>query len=218
MTDNNRFTFQQWVDAHFDHPYEFGNFLDIDLLPISAEQHIRYITQAFENPESVFEPYSNGQLNQGLWFLAGDMHNLSDRFGSGVSWQHRERCIHSFISLNKHLFAKRCAPETSAYKQNPAPENPLNMICYMWWDIFAFWESLDPKSVNRVDGAFLAVMESCLRINHIAVIEGALHGLSHIPNHRKQVKAIITSFLKQNPELSSELIAYAKASAGGMNL
>lgn len=214
---DNDFTLQQWLDAHFDHPYDYGYFLDIDPLNISPEQHITFITQAFENAETTFEPYSNGQLKQGLWLLVGEMHDLSDKFGSNLDWRIRQHCIQSFKSLNKHLFAKRCSPATSAYK-NPAPDNPLNMICYMWWDIFAFWESLDVDSTNRVDAEFLAVMDYCLSIDHIAVIEGALHGLSHIPNHRPQVVAIIDSFLKENPHLHPNLKQYAEVSKRGANL
>lgn len=211
------FTLQQWLDAHFDQPYEYGSFLDIDLLPISPTQHIEYITQAFEDCETLLKPYSNGQINQGLWFLAGDMHDLSDRFGKVADWDIRQRCIQSFKSLNENMFAKRCSPELSAYK-SIAPENPLNSICYMWWDIFAFWESLDEKSVNRVDAEFFDVMQFCLSINHVAVLEGALHGLSHIPNHRNHVKAAINKFLKQHTNLPPDLKAYAKAADDGCNL
>ena len=217
MTTNIDFTFQQWLDAHFDHPYEYGNFIDVDLLPISSEQHIQFITQAFNDAENSFKLYDNGQLKQGLWFLAGDMHNLSDQYGQGITWEVRQVCIQSFISLNKYLFAKRCSPETSAYK-TIALDNPLNMVCYMWWDIFAFWESVDANSTNRIDAEFLAVMKACLYIDHPAVIEGALHGLSHIPNHRQQVTMIIETFLKEHPKLSSNLKQYAEASASGCNL
>jgi hypothetical protein len=217
MPDRKTFTLEQWLDAYFDHPYEYGYFLDIDPLPISPQQEIDFIIQAFEQAEITLKPYSNGQLKQGLWLLAHEMHNLSDRFGQGVKWDSRQRCIQSFKVLNEQLYAKRCSPETSAYK-NPAPDNPLNMICYMWWDIFAFWESIDADSTNRVDAEFLDVMANCLTIDHVAVIEGALHGLSHIPNRRQQVVTIIDNFLKQTPDLTSELKHYAQASNGGWNL
>jgi hypothetical protein len=210
MVHNSDFTLSHWLDAHFDHPYEYGNFIDVDPLNISPQQHIIFITQAFENANTALKPYSNGQLKQGLWFLAGDMHDLSDKFGSGLDWDIRQQCILSFKSLNKQLFAKRCSPETSAYK-SIAPENPLNMICYMWWDIFTFWESLEANSTNRVDADFLDVMAYCLTLDHVAVIEGALHGLSHIPNHRPQVVTIIDRFLKENPDLHPDLKQYAEA-------
>ncbi len=210
-------TLQNWLDAHFEHPYEYGYFLDIDPLPITATQHIIYITEAFENAEILFEPYSNGQLKQGLWLLANEMHDLSDRFGSGIDWTIRKACIQSFKSLNLNLFAKRCDPILSAY-QAVAPDNPLNMICYMWWDIFAFWESLEAESNNRIDAEFFDVMAYCLSIDHIAVLEGALHGLSHIPNHRPQVKTAIHQFLKTHPQLPDTLKSYAEAAIDACNL
>ena len=176
-----------------------------------------FSTQTFKQSEIILKPYSNGQLKQGLWLLASEMHNLSDRFGQGVSWDSRQHCIQSFKILNQNLFAKRCSPETSAYK-NPAPDNPLNMICYMWWDIFAFWESIESHSTNRVDAEFLDVMAYCLTIDHVAVIEGALHGLSHIPNHRQQVTQIIDIFLKHTPQLLPELNHYAEAAKLSANL
>lgn len=215
--ESNKITLQNWLDVHFDHRYEYGQFLDIDPIDLPPKQHIIYMTQAFEDADNLLEPYSNGQLNQGLWYLVGEMHDLSDRFGNGVSWEVRQRCIQSFKSLNRKLFAQRCANELSAYRE-PGPDNPLNMICYMWWDSFAFWESLDSHSVNRVDAAFLDVMSDCLSVNHLAVMEGALHGLSHIPNHRKQVQKMIDDFLKQNPKLPQDLKNYAIASKSGMNL
>jgi len=211
------FTLQDWVDAHFSTPYEYGYFLDLELLPITPTQHIQYMTEAFNNCQTLLKPYDNGQLRQGLWFLATDAHDLSDRYGSDVDWENRKACIQSFKTLNANLFAKRCDPITSAYKQ-VAPDNPLNTICYMWWDIFAFWESIDPKSENRVDAAFLDVMIYCLSIDHTAVLEGALHGLSHLPNHRKQVKTAIQTFLKANKNLPQNLVSYAEATMDGCNL
>lgn len=212
-------TLKEWLDAHFSEPYAYGYFLDIEPLPTTPTQHIQFMTEAFNNCEALLKPYNNGQLNQGLWFLASDAHDLSDNFGNPVDWDIRQACIQSFKSLNKNLFAKRCDPATSAYKSDAdAPNNPLNMIYYMWWDIFTFWESLDPKSVNRVDAELFDVMAYCLSINHIAVLESALHGLSHIPNHRKHVKIAVETFLKTKPDLHENLKSYAKASIDGCNL
>jgi hypothetical protein len=212
-----QFTLQNWLDDHFEHPYVYGQFLDIDRLPITATQHIIYITEAFQNTKRVFAPYSNGQLRQGLWLLATEMHDLSDQFDRGITWDIRKACIQSFKSLNRDLFAKRCDPVTSAY-QTSAPDNPLNMICYMWWDIFAFWESLDTNSKNRIDAELLDVMAYSLSIDHIAVQEGALHGLSHIPNHREQAQAIIETFLEDSPNLPDNLLSYALAAKDACNL
>ncbi len=74
-------------------------------------------------------------------------------------------------------------------------------VSNLMWDIFAFWESLEANSTNRVDAEFVDVMAYCLNIDHVAVIEGALHGLSYIPSHRQQVTQLIDTFLKHNLHL-----------------
>lgn len=214
---DSEFMFQYWLVAHFDHPYSYGNFIDIEDLEISSQQHIEFVTRVFNDAEALLAPYSNDQINQTLWYLATNLHDLSDKYGGDVDWKIRKTCIQSFKALNELIFAKRCSPETSAYK-TIALDNRLNSICYMWWDIFAFWESIETDSSNRVDAEFLDVMAYCLDIDHIAVIEGALHGLSHIPNHRQQVISLIDNFLDKNPELQSDLVSYANAAKFRANL
>lgn len=212
---NDELLFQYWLVAHFDHPYSYGNFIDVEALDISFRQDVEFITRTFNHSEELLAPYSNGQLRQSLWYLASNMHEVSDSYDDDVNWDNRQACIQSFKSLNEQIFAKRCSPETSAYK-NPALDNPLNGICYMWWDIFAFWESLEVNSTNRVDAEFIEVMAYCLTLEHVAVIEGALHGLNHIPNHRQEVKSLIDNFLRNNPD--SILREYAEGSKLGANL
>lgn len=187
---------------------------------ISATRETEYITYAFENAEAVFAKYSNLQITDTLWHLIGvasdKMFILLDK---RVTWKNKKRCIYSFIELNKELFAKRCSPLISHLGRVGNPDNvdnPLNSICYMWWDSFRFWGSVTGVP-NRIDDLFFEVMVETLKIDHVACQEASLHGLNHIPGYRMQVKEVVEQFLRENPNLSSELREYAIVATWGGN-
>ena len=70
-------SFKEWLSYVFDHPVDelknawYWN-LDRDWWDENATDSIQFLTQAFENAAAVFRPYSDAQLNQGLWFIASN--------------------------------------------------------------------------------------------------------------------------------------------------
>src|SRR5215207_1695413 len=107
-------TFEQWVIHVFDHPVDHlmpewywdidGDYWDAQQMP---NETVDYITRAFEQIESVAKPYTDAQLNQGLWYIASN--GLSDYMfalmDGRVPLERRLRCVRSFYSPYANLFA-----------------------------------------------------------------------------------------------------------------
>jgi hypothetical protein len=214
-------TFEEWVIFVFDHPVDNSRLewywdLDADWWEGPDAVTVDYLTQAFENPESVFAPYTDSQLNQALWYLVSNAcsNHLFALMDVAVPWPARERCIHSFQSLFKDCFAKRCTPHLSHLDESGA--GPLNSVCYMWWDIIPVaGQPADPEG-KEMDQAILQVMNAALRLDSIACQESALHGLGHWHlNYPRQVEELIQGFLKRNKVLTENLRKYALSGMRG---
>jgi hypothetical protein len=209
-------TFEQWLAYVFDHSVDETKKawywdLDRDWWKETPKETIQFLTQAFENAEEIFKPFSDAQLNQGLWFIADNscsnhMFALTDE---SVPWPEQKRCIYSFHQLYQQLFAKRCTPHLSHIDEKGA--SPLNLVCYMWWDIIPI--SGHPRNPvwEEVDQDILNVMESTLELDPIACQESALHGLGHWQHsYPERVGEIINNFSVSHRQLRKELETYMK--------
>jgi hypothetical protein len=214
-------TFEEWVIFVFDHPVDDSRLewywdLDADWWDGPASLTVDYLTRAFENTLSVFAPYSDSQLNQGLWYLASNAcsNHMFALMDASVSWPARERCIRSFQSLYQDCFASRCTPHLSHLDEPGA--GPLNSVCYMWWDILPVAGRPDDAAGKELDQAILQVMDAALRLDSIACQESALHGLGHWHLHyARQVEGIIQAFLQRNQTLAENLQKYASSALSG---
>jgi hypothetical protein len=97
---------------------------------------VAYLTRLFEDPDPALAYFADSQIAQGLHYLidsgaGGYVLALSQ---SAVALQDRLRCLESIGTLFAHLFAPRCTPHLSHLDEPGA--GPLNVTCYMWWDIF----------------------------------------------------------------------------------
>src|SRR6266511_1005011 len=68
-------TFEGWVEYVFDRPvaapewwFGFGGELPADPPPAEA---VAFVTRLCEHADALLAPYSNAQVNQGLWYLVG---------------------------------------------------------------------------------------------------------------------------------------------------
>jgi hypothetical protein len=64
-------SFKEWVKHVFDHPvtdpaWHFD--INSEWWDSSSEEAMHYMTQLFENDGAILAPYSDAQLNQGLWY------------------------------------------------------------------------------------------------------------------------------------------------------
>jgi hypothetical protein len=170
---------------------------------------IRFLTQAFENAAEVFQPYTDAQLNQGLWFIASNAcsNHMFALMDESVPWPARQRCIYSIHQLYEQCFAKRCTPHLSHIDEPGA--GPLNMVCYMWWDIIPIHGKPTDPARKEFDQTILQVMDSTLQIDSIACRESALHGLGHWQHeYPEQIGEIINRFSMSHRNLRKELETY----------
>jgi hypothetical protein len=211
-------SFEGWVAAVFDHSvtepawYWGPEAADWNL---PHERALQLVTQLFQQPAEILRPFSDAQVNQGLWFLLGScgdaMRGLDNE---QIAWDLRWRCIRSFPSVFAGLFAARCTPHLSHLRRSAIPDDPalspLNDVCYMWWD-FDCWCAQPERSTHRkIDSAFLEVMKQNLALPHDACRESGLHGLGHW--HRgypAESESIIDNFLGQTTPIREELRRYA---------
>lgn len=196
---------EEWVQYFFDNP-EDDNSWEFTLEdPIdSAEIELEYLTRFFKSAGTLLAPYSDKQVNNGLWYIAGPVGAfIMILWDDELLWEMRERCIRAMYDLYASLFAIRCSPHLGHIDEKGA--NPINAICYMWWDIL-------PMAFHKAPfhPVGLEVMARILTLDSIACQEGALHGLGHIALERKdEVVPVIDRFLEQHPNIRPELRVYA---------
>lgn len=207
-------TFAQWLKYVFDHPDDDRDwhFRDDFEWWDSADhpaQTFMYMTRLFENILSATAAYSDAQIAHGLWFIASS----SSGFLYTAANIGREQTLTASYHLFEQLFAKRCTPHLSSLDRATTPShvNPLNMTCYMWWDLD--WISPVQLKINELA---LDIMERTLWLNSIACQESALHGLGHWKSkYPEQVIRIIDEFLKREKSLHPDLQNYALAARSG---
>lgn len=214
-------TFEEWIHFVFDHPVDDSRLewywdIEAEWWDGPPGLTVEYLTQAFEYSESVLGPYSDSQLNQGLWYLASNAcsNHMFALMDSSVPWPARQRCIRSIGSLYRDCFAKRCTSHLSHLDEPGA--GPLNSVCYMWWDIIPLAGQPDDPAHKEIDQAILQVMETTLQLTSIACQESAFHGLGHWHlRYPGQVEDIIQSFLGDNKGLPENLQRYALSALNG---
>ena len=112
------------------------------------------------------------------------------------------------------IFAARCAPALGHLSEGA--DQPLNMLCYMWWDSIVLDAVGDTRLDREFFGALIEAMGRTLTIPHPACQEGALHGLGHWGEHAPaRAEALIDAYLVENRAVRPELVTYARAARSG---
>ncbi|MFC6079850.1 hypothetical protein [Sphaerisporangium aureirubrum] len=177
---------------------------------------IRGLTDFFTTAGRLVENYSTQQINDGLWFLSSPRCDLLyTLYDEQVDVALRLGCVEAIRAMYENLFAPHCRRIMSNGVETP-PEEPLNSICYMWWDNFPSWGRPEEPYHRRIDSALLAVMRDNLAGKNIACVESGLHGLGHWHhNYPDQVETTIDDFLRTHRRLTPPLREYALAARGG---
>ena len=213
-------SFEEWVRFIFDRPVTSPAWYwdtDADWWQGEPCLSVEYMTRAFEDAAEVLRPYSDAQLNQGLWYLinetGGEMYAL---LAESVSLTDQLRCVRSIFTLFKRCFAVRCSDSLS-HRDEKA--NPLNAVCYMWWDIFPTWGAPNDPARHMLDSELLRMMRKTLALDSEACRESALHGLGHWRLHYPdKTTEIIDDFLAGRTVISRPLRSYALRARKGMVL
>jgi hypothetical protein len=219
MEQHGTTTFADWLRQVFDRPVMNPAWYwdcEANTAEPPPPDCVAYLTRLFEEPELVLAPYSDAQIDQGLWYLVSN--SCSDHMFSliepEVAWPQRCRGIRSIAALFERLFAHRCSDHLSHLDE--AGARPLNGVCYMWWDIFpAYGRPLNPPYA-QVDAELLAVMRRVLALDSLACRESALHGLGHWHKYYPEVVELaIDEFLARAGDLRQELREYAECARLG---
>ena len=212
---------QAWITYIFDHPVAEPKWYFCDDAPewqSAPEEISRLIAETFEQGGESLARFSDEQLDQGFWFLAGNTppgftNTLVD---AQIPLPSRLRALRSFVPLFEQVMAIRCSPHIDL---NEDGVNPLNSACVMWWDLLRFplLELPGPTESERalIHSEVLSIQRRLLAIPHDACRQSALHGLGHWARHYPQVAGIVDEFLALTPNLRPELIAYAECARIG---
>jgi len=209
--------FEDWVAHVFDH--EVGGpqwYFDLDSPYWAGPSDItlHYIARLFNDPLAYLQPYSDAQLNQGFWYLvsAGDL--FQPFLDPLAPLQLRIDTIGSVTTLFDRLFRTRCSPHLSHLDEPGA--NPLNLVCYMWWDIAPFGPGHAPGDPHAFDDVVLGVMESQVGMDSIACQESGLHGLGNwMGAYPDRIRRTLDRFLLRRDALRPDVLRYAEAARSG---
>jgi len=215
-----------WIAHVFDHPvtnpaWHFGD-TPPEWEEDSPDRNAAFIADAFERSGELLAPFSDEQLDQGFWYLLGEIHFefMDSLMDQSVPPTLRLRALRSLVPLFEQVMVVRCSPHLSHLDKrgtNPLERGakPLNSACYMWWDILPFRFCPELSGRPEFNSQVVAVQRQILTIPHDACRESALHGLGHWAMHYPGVANIIDEFLARTPDLRPELVAYAQRAKTG---
>ena len=174
---NREISFEEWVTYHFDPEAaetEWYNDYDQwwDESANFLVKELEFTTRLFENPVRALATYSDTKVGQGLWDLTSPViHDQLRVIGDEtINWDDRKRCLKATFNVYNQLFTGRCSQHLSHLAEPGA--NPVNSICYMWWDRDSFYPRPDEPEFAKIDGVILDVLANTLSINHDACREG----------------------------------------------
>lgn len=216
---NDAFSLPSWIAHVFDHPVTEPAWhwsLDAPKWQDSPEHVASLIAETFERSGELLSRFSDAQLNQAFWFLVsgGGSDFMFALVDSAVPLATRLRALRSFVPLFEQVMAVRCSPHLSHLDEQPA--NPLNGVCYMWWDILPIHGKPEEPERTEFDAEVLRVLPRLLSIPHDACRESALHGVSEWQLYYPFAEAIVDDWLARTPGLRPELFSYAQRAKVGI--
>ena len=217
-------TFDQWLNAVFDHPVRKREwYWDEDFeaywdrLELSDAVSVEYMTSLFLASDHLMR-YSLEQVAQGIWFLIGESSPGKSAYAllnSEVPLNRRIDCVRAMANFFRAFVAPLAPARANEQKDD------FQGVCYMWWDILPTYGGPtygpDTGGEPELHVACLNTMAEILSIGSELCQLSALHGLNHWHrNHDKKVEQIVDDFLHKTPGLTTRIIEYAgKARAGG---
>jgi hypothetical protein len=211
--------FDAWVRHVFDHDPSGRQWwfeADAPRWAGPPDVTVAYVTRLFEDPLPPLAPYDDVQLDEGFWYLVanGASDCMMALLDTSVPVERRARCLRAAATVFREVYAPRCTPHLGHCDEPGA--GPLNLSCYMWWDLLPVAPAPDDPGRRLLDRAALDAMEEILSLDAIACQESALHGLGHWqPAHPDAVAAIVDAFLAAAPDRRPELVRYAESARVG---
>lgn len=216
-------TFNEWLDAVFDHSVEKKEWYwteDFEAywarLELSDAVTVEYMTCLFLAPDQLTR-YSMDQVAQGMWFLIGESSpgkSVHALLNSDVPLSHRIACVRAMVNFFR-AFVLPVAPGRANEQKDD-----FQGICYMWWDIFPTYggPTYGPGTGGEPElhTACLDTMAAILSMPSELCQLSALHGLGHWHrNYGEKVEGIVETFLETTLNLTNRIMEYAgKAQMG----
>lgn len=211
--------YDEWLRYVFDRPVTpSGWYFDLEVEPFVAEPIALagLIAETCNRSETDLLAFTDAQVEAGISFIFNN--SCSDLvfalMDEAVPTSARLRSISSIESLYSGCFKKRCS-ELLSHLNQPAT-SPLNSICYMLWDVssLTYWERQNDKGIFY--SAVVELLDSILKLGHLACTESALHGLGHIHSQVPEMtEQVINDWLRKAKPTSPELVKYAEAARCG---
>lgn len=213
-------SFDDWIKNIFSRPegpepwyWDINNQVP-DIAPGTS---VRYLRKLFTESKTLLGQYSNLQLKRGLWYIidCGLSRELVSLLDKSVPLREKLETIDSIYQLYKDCFSERC--ESSLSHLGESKENPLNVLCYMWWDVAPLPATAGKVDNKEIDAFCLEVMRKALALDNDACRESALHGLGHARlYYPAEVEKIVSGFIAANPKIRKELMQYAQSAQEGL--
>lgn len=212
--------YNRWIKCVFDREETASAwYFDLDVQPFEATsaELTTLFTETCTRAGTDLVAFTGRQVDEGLNYLFNNTCSdvpfaLKD---ASVPISTRVKAIRSIDALYAECFATRCT-ETLSHLNEPSSCR-INNICYMLWDVspLTYWEGNSEGPVFH--SAILEVLESTLRLRHMAWVESALHGLGHMQLCQpEQVDRIISKWLSSDlPAVPPSLVPYAKSARTG---
>jgi hypothetical protein len=202
----------EWEKVIFDHSpdKEYWYYdIDYDEEILKFDDISKYIIELCEECEELINKYTDDQINNGLWYLFSEAGSkwFSEILNGKNDMESSIRCIEKLEYIYRKLFYYKCT-KTLSHK-NQLPDNPINAICYMLWDIA-------PPVEDNMITPVVALLSNILSLDHIAIQEGAIHGLGHLGERYGDVAINeIKKFIDYNNNISEDLRLYAERAIRG---
>ena len=205
-------SYEVWLTQLFGHDESKGDWRwddEVDDFTWNEEQIVNLVTKTLKNYREDVAHYSDWQIAMGVDFIfnSGQEYAYALRDGS-VPIENRIEAIRSIKYIYKYCFDRRCDQVLGHLSE---PENPLNDICYMLWDVTPLIYCEDNPRKQALYEAVADVMEYSLSCRNVACIESGLHGPEYLTPYFPTAKDIIQSFIESGIKLDPRLLKYAEA-------
>ena len=209
--------YQVWLKSLFDHDeakgdWRFGS--DVPEVNTNEDQIVAFVTRMLNRYESDVAPYSDWQIAMGIDFV---FNNACSDYAfhirnNPVPLEQRIAAIEAIKTLYAQCFEPRCEPALGHLAEDG---NPLNDICYMFWDTSPLGYCEDCPDKAALYKATTGVMEYALGMDNVACVESGLHGLGHLAPYYPPARDIIKRFLRQSSDADQSILEYAEAAREG---
>lgn len=202
--------FESWVAACF--TLSADDLLGNRSQP-SGAQLAEYLARLFESSAFLATRYSREQLAKGLWWVCGC---VSGYCHEALDATIPEAGRHRWLRGVSHLYTELIDPLCERFSFGEIDGDPLCTAAYMLWDM----DSLEGATFRpELHDDCLYVLQTALDCNSAACVRSGLHGLGHWIGRAEfakdaalaqRLRHLIDAWLKRRPELSREMIQYAR--------